>query len=167
MGGFPPLYTLLLCILTLQLQDLELFLEHLSHQSSSECGRRGCLAVQLLFRCHFLINTADKVVAVHSMRREKVYLYKKLSPIALASFHSNFTTKWVLIQHYLSSPSLLGLMKSLGQICFCRWNHVCYFIFNPPRSSDTLQHVSSFNQLVYPTPNMVVVPLCFKKFVSS
>ena len=132
-----------------------------------ECGRKSCLVVKLLFRCHFLINAADKVVAVHSMRKGRVYLYRKLPPTTLASFHSTFTTKRVLIQHYLLSPSLLGLMKSLGRICFCRWNHVCYFIFNPPRSSNTLQHVSSSNQLVYPTPNMVVVPLCFKKKFSS
>ena len=110
-----------------------------------ECGRRGCLAVKLLFRSYFLINVADKVVAVHSMQRGRVYLYRKLPPTALASFHSTFTTKRVLIQHYLLSPSLLGLMKSLGRICFYEWNHVCYFIFNPPRSSNTLKHVSSFN----------------------
>ena len=167
MGGFPPLYTLHLCILALHLQDSGLFLGHLSHQSSTECDKRGCLAVKLLFRCHFLFNAIDKVVAVYSMRRGKVYLYRKLPPTALASFHSTFTTKRVLIQHYLLSPSLLRLMKSFGRICFHRWNHVCYLIFNPPQSSDNLQHVSSFNQHVYPTPNMVVVPLCFKKIVSS
>ena len=56
-------------ILALHLYTSRLFFGHLSYTSSAEGGRRGCLAINLLFRCHLLINEADKVVAMHSMRR--------------------------------------------------------------------------------------------------
>ena len=46
-----------------------LSLGHLSPKSSAEGGKRDCLAVNLLFRSHFLINVADKVVAMHSIQR--------------------------------------------------------------------------------------------------
>ena len=38
------------------------------------------LAVKTLFRGHFFINAVDKVLAEHSMRRWKVYPFKKLPP---------------------------------------------------------------------------------------
>jgi len=41
----------------------------LSPHNPAEGGRRGCLAVNLLFKCHFLINAVDKVVVIHSMQR--------------------------------------------------------------------------------------------------
>ena len=47
----------------------------------------------------------------------KVNFYKKLPPIALAPFHDASSPKRALVQHYLTSPSLLGPMKSSGGIC--------------------------------------------------
>ena len=70
--------------------------------------------MKLLFKCHFLINAADKVVAMHSMRRWKVNLYRKHPPTALAPFQDTYSSKQALIQHYLASPSLLGSVKFSG-----------------------------------------------------
>jgi len=41
------------------------------------------LAVKILFRGHFFINAADRVVTEHSMRRWKVYPFRKLPPTML------------------------------------------------------------------------------------
>jgi len=80
--------------------------------------------MKLLFKCHFFINAGDKVVAVHSMRKGKVYLYRKLPPTVLVPSHGPFSSNWVLIECYLTSPSILGSMKSSGQIHFNGWDRV-------------------------------------------
>ena len=68
----PSFYIIILCILTLHL--LRHFSRYLSHQNSTEGGRMGLLAVELLFRCYFHVNAVDMVGVGYSMRRLKVYL---------------------------------------------------------------------------------------------
>ena len=97
------------------------------------------LAVKLLFRCHFLINATNKVVAVHSMRRGKVYLYKKLPPTILARFHGPFSSKQVLIGRYLTSPLLNQVDEVLGSDTLLRVE------------SCVLLHIQSFSVLEPPT----------------
>ena len=82
------------------------------------------LVVKLLFSGHFLINAADKVVAKHSMRRGKVYPFRKLPPTVLTHSLGYIPSNQVLIKHYLAYPSLLGSIKSPGQIRFYGWDHV-------------------------------------------
>ena len=108
----------------------------------SKLSWRWCkrlLAVKLLFKGHFLINAADKVIAEHSMQRRKIYPFRKLPPTVLTHSAGSIPSNRVLIKHYLTYPSLLGSMKSSGRICFYGWDHVWYFTLNPLRSSNTLQ----------------------------
>ena len=44
-------------------------------------------------------------------------LLQETPPIALAPFHDASSPKRALVQHYLTSPSFLGPMKSSGRIC--------------------------------------------------
>ena len=95
--------------------------------------------MKLLFRCHFLINATNKVVAVHSMRRGKVYLYRKLPPTILARFHGPFSSKQVLIGRYLTSPLLNRVDEVLGSDTLLRVE------------SCVLLHIQSFSVLEPPT----------------
>ena len=135
-GVFSLLYILIPWILSLHLYATGFFLGYLSHQSFAKSGR-WLLAIKLLFKGHFLINTVDKVVVEHLMWMGKVCSFRKFPLTVLIPSPGSIPSNWVLIKCYLASPSLLGSMKSLGRIHFYGWDHV--FTFTPLWSSDSLQ----------------------------
>ena len=94
--------------------------------------------MKLLLMCYFLINAANKVVAVHSMPGGNVYLYRKLPPTILAHFHGPFSSKQVLIRRYLASPLLNRVDEVLGSDTLLRVE------------SCVLLHIQSFSVLEHP-----------------
>ena len=88
------IYSYTFCISTFHLQSSRSSLGHLSYQTPAEGGKRGCLAVNILFRGHFLINAADKAVASHLIRRQQVSFHRKLlSPTLTLSLNTILSTQ--------------------------------------------------------------------------
>ena len=112
------MYSYASCILTLYLHSFRFSLGHLSHQTPTKGGRRGCLAMNLLFRCHFLINAADKAIASHLMRRQYVNFHKKLLLNTLTFSLNAILSTRVSKRYFVPSFLLYGQTPSSGLKCF-------------------------------------------------
>ena len=132
------------CILTLHLQSSSSSIGHLSHQTPVECGRRSCLAVNMLFRVHFLINAADEIVANHLMRRQQVSFHRKLLSTTLTLSLNAILSVQISRRYFVSSPPLHRRPHSLGLKCFHprneRWSQWFYpsSVLGPPQSGSSL-----------------------------
>ena len=130
------------CIPTLYMQSSRSSLGYLFHQIPVEGGRRNCLAMNLLFGGHFLINAANKAADNHLMRMQQVRFHRKLlSTTSNLSLNAIILSTQIFKRYFVSSPPLHERTPSSSLKCFHSRNERWCLWFYPSSVLEPLQYI--------------------------
>ena len=130
------------CIPTLYMQSSRSSLGYLFHQIPVKGGRRNCLAMNLLFMGHFLINAANKATNNHLMRMQQVRFHRKLlSTTSNLSLNAIILSTQIFKRYFVSSPPLHERTPSSSLKCFHSRNERWSLWFYPSSVLEPLQYI--------------------------
>ena len=130
------------CIPTLYMQSSRSSLGYLFHQIPVKGGRRNCLAMNLLFRGHFLINATNKATNNHLMRMQQVRFHRKLlSTTSNLSLNAIILSTQIFKRYFVSSPPLHERTPSSSLKCFHSRNERWSLWFYPSSVLEPLQYI--------------------------